>query len=319
MTLGEKLRNLRSERRISLSEVSRSTRIQLKYLEYLEEGNYKKLPVDVYVKGFLRGYAEFLGVDENILIRLYEKEKDIKINLEKSRGENQNAPKPINISPFLITPKIIMASSVAILFLASFFYLYKEIGAFANTPRLVILGPVQNSVVETNSTVVEGITDRDAKAFINGQPILVNDDGKFSESLALQSGTNTISVKAVNRFDKEMVQNIIVQSNYQEKSEDVVSDSIDQTALNKMQGRVSVDVGVSDGPVWVSVEVDGNLVFSGTMLTGATQSFTADDKISINSGKANATQIKFNGKDIGTLGGEAVPIRNVIFTKDTKY
>ena len=61
LTLGEKLKKLRSERRISLGDVSRNTKIQIKYLEFIEEGAYDKLPADVYAKGFLKSYAEFLG------------------------------------------------------------------------------------------------------------------------------------------------------------------------------------------------------------------------------------------------------------------
>jgi len=91
LTLGEKLRKLRSDRRMSLNEVSRVTKIQIVYLERLEEGMYDKLPADVYVKGFLRSYAEFLGVDEEILVKLYEKEKGIKKNLEKRKNPGMPA------------------------------------------------------------------------------------------------------------------------------------------------------------------------------------------------------------------------------------
>ena len=92
LTLGEKLKKLRSERRISLSEVSKHTRIQVKYLEYLEEGQYEKLPVDVYVRGFLKNYADFLAIDANVLIRLYEKEREIKKNLEKGKKGEEKHP-----------------------------------------------------------------------------------------------------------------------------------------------------------------------------------------------------------------------------------
>ncbi|MDP1833758.1 MAG: DUF4115 domain-containing protein [Candidatus Moranbacteria bacterium] len=318
LTLGEKLMNLRGERRISLNEISRSTRIQLKYLEYLEAGDYKKLPADVYVKGFLRGYAEFLGVDENILIRLYEKEKGIKKNLEKVADNMAEKKENINMSPFLITPKIIAITLGALFVFGGLFYLYKEIGAFANTPKLVILNPGQNAVEDGNSVVVEGVTDKDAKVFINNQPILVSDEGRFSESLALQSGANAINIRAVNRFDKTNVQNIIIQSNYKsEQIENPVEDGQKDILLE--QNNVSIDVRVDPGPVWISVEADGNLVFSGTMLAGAVQSFVADDKIVVNSGKANATYVRFGGKDIGALGTDAVAIRGVTFTRDTKY
>jgi cytoskeletal protein RodZ len=319
LTLGEKLRNLRSERRISLNDVSRNTKIQLKYLEYLEEGNYKKLPVDVYVKGFLRSYGEFLGVDEKILIRLYEKEKGIKINLEKANGDNSEKKEAINMAPFLITPKIITIVIGLLITSGLFFYLYTELGNFANTPKLIILSPSKNEIEDSNSVVVSGISDKDADVFINDQPVLVSDEGKFSENLALQSGTNSISVKAVNRFGKETNQNIIVQSNYQEKQQNTTNEEIsDSMAITKRDG-LNIEISVVSGPVWISVEADDNLVFSGTMLMGAIQSFTAVEKINISSNKANATLVKFNGKDIGALSEKPEAIKDVIFTKDTTF
>lgn len=317
MTLGEKLRSLRNERRISLGEISRHTRIQAKYLEYLEEGAYDKLPVDVYVKGFLRGYAEFFGIDEKSLIRLYEKEKGIKTNLEKKENNKVAKREPIDISPFLITPKIISITAGILLVFGGFFYLYKEIGAFTNMPKLVILNPEQNSVEGNNSVTVEGVTDKDAKLFINNQPVLVSDEGSFSEKLALQSGTNTITVKAVNRFDKAATENIIVQSTYQQEVRKE-SEEKNQIEADVAQEKISIELKVDPGPVWVSVEADKNLVFSGTMLAGAVQSFSADNEIIINSGNASATSIKFNGKDIGALGEKPVSVRGVIFNKDTQ-
>lgn len=317
MTLGEKLRSLRNERRISLGEISRHTRIQAKYLEYLEEGAYDKLPVDVYVKGFLRGYAEFFGIDEKCLIRLYEKEKGIKTNLEKKEDNKVAKRESINISPFLITPKIISITAGILLVFGGFFYLYKEIGAFTNVPKLVVLNPEQNSIENSNSVTVEGVTDKDAKLFINNQPILVSDEGSFSEKLALQFGTNTITVKAVNRFDKAATENIIVQSTYQQEIPKE-SEEIRQSEAESVQEKISIELRVDPGPVWVSVEADKNLVFSGTMLAGSVQSFSTENEIIINSGNASATFIKFNGRDMGSLGEKPISIRGVVFNKDTK-
>jgi cytoskeletal protein RodZ len=316
LTLGEKLRNLRSERRISLGEVSRVTRIQVKYLEYLEDGEYNKLPVDVYVKGFLRGYAQFLGVDDGILMRLYEKEKGIKNNLEKVSPNKTIEKEKINISPFLITPKVLVFFVFSFIFFGGVFYLYKEIDAFANTPKLIIINPAQNSSSDGNSVVVEGITDKDARVFINNQPILVSDEGRFSEDLALQSGTNTININAINRFEKTTSEDLIIQSNY--KQEEPQENSMQKEEVMVEQNKMAIEVRVDPGPVWVSIETDGNLVFSGTMLTGEIQSFLATEKIIISSGKSNATYIKFKGKEIGSLGASTEPARNIIFDKNTQ-
>jgi len=329
LTLGEKLKKLRSERRMSLGEASRSTRIQVKYLEYLEEGAYDKLPVDVYVRGFLRSYAEFLGVDERILVRLYEKENEIKKNLDKRKDNGKKnqlvVREAVNVSSFVFTPKIMAIGLVALLVVGGFFYLYKEIGAFASTPRLVILSPDKNYTTSGNSVTVEGVTDRDARLFLNGQPILVADDGKFRENVTVQSGANIINIKSVNKFDKEATETLTVQSDYHENNVDDQSaplagqaDAAQNQAVANQKG-LEMEVRVDPGPVWVSVEVDGNLVFSGTMLTGAVQSFQADSKIVINSGKANATFVKFNSKDIGALGDSSGAVRGVTFTPDTKY
>lgn len=320
LTLGEKLKKLRSERRISLFEVSKHTKIQIKYLEYLEEGKYEKLPADVYVKGFLKNYGDFLIIDSGVLIRLYEKEKGIKKNLEKQKngGKKVKQSRPLEISSFVLTPRIIMISAIALLTLGGFFYLYKEVGSFASAPRLVVISPEQNGSLSENFVLVEGITEKDAKLFINDQPILVNDDGKFRENLTLQSGANFINIRAVNRFEKEASQAITVQSNYQNKNEGENPDEI-KTIDAGTENGIEVEIRIEPGPVQVTVESDGNLVFNGTMLDGAIQKFSAKEKININSSKGNATLVKFNGKNIGALGKDSSPIQNAVFTPDTRY
>ena len=64
-TLGEKLRQARDERGISISEVAEQTRISSLYIESIENDNYKPLPGGIFNKGFVKSYAKFIGVDEN--------------------------------------------------------------------------------------------------------------------------------------------------------------------------------------------------------------------------------------------------------------
>ena len=318
LTLGERLKKIRSERRVSLNEISRYTKIPMKYLEYLDEGMYDKLPVDVYVKGFLKNYAEYLGIDEKVLIRLYEKERGIQNNLDKSRGKKDEEPrKPISISFFVLTPKLIIITLAILLVGGGVFYLYREVGSVSDAPKLIILSPENNLTVSRNSISIEGATDQDAKIFINDQPILTSDEGKFNENITLQSGTNVITVKSVNRLNKETSETLTIQSDYQPSDNQPAGGESNGGAIN--QKGVEIEVRIDPGPIWLSVETDGNLVFSGTMLTGATQQFTAEDKITVNSGRGNATFIKFNGKDIGALSDKDEAIRGVNFTQDTKY
>lgn len=317
MTLGEKLKKFRNDRRLGINDVSKITMIPFKYLEYLENGNYDKLPADVYVKGFLRNYAEILGVDEKIFIRLFNKEKGISKNLKKKNGEVEEKNKPLNISSFVITPKIIATTVISLLILTGIFYLYSEFGSFSDKPRLVILSPEKNYSTSGNSVVVEGVTEVDGKIFINDQPVLVDEDGNFRESLTVQPGTSNINVKAVNKFEKETVETVTIQSTFQE----MIDENEDDNDLNAIAGdkAFKIDLRVDPGPVWLSVETDGNLVFSGTMLTGVVQSFEAEEKIIVNSGNGRATLVKFNGKEVGALSQEDGAAKEIVFTSDSKF
>ncbi len=324
LTLGEKLKKLRSDRRISLNEVFRATGIQIKYLEYLENGDYDKLPADVYTKGFLRSYADFLGVDRNIFLKTYQKEKGIKQNLKKNKKKSSEKMKPVNISSFIITPKKILIFLSVILVLTGLLFLYKEMNAFVNTPRLIVLSPKNDSQTKNNFIDVSGVTDKDVFIFINGQPILVDDNGKFKENLILQPGVNVINVRAINKFKKEIVKSIKVRYEQPEKksvvnnSSSVTDATNEKTTEEKIEG-VKVVVKINPGPVKINVEVDGKVVFNGTMLTEASQTFQGTKKIVINSDKGNATYINFNGKDIGALSKKAGAVRGVTFTPDIQY
>ncbi|HRY82417.1 MAG TPA: DUF4115 domain-containing protein [Candidatus Moranbacteria bacterium] len=318
LTLGEKLKKLRSDKRTSIVEASKFTKIQPAYLEYLEEGIWEKLPADVYVKGFLRSYADFLGVDEKILIRLYEREKEIRENLKKNKKKDLGKSKPVNISPFIFTPKKILISAIIVLVFAGLFLLYREINSFANAPSLVILNPQNNSQVSGNSVYIEGITDKEARLFINNQPILVGDDGRFRENLTLQSGLNTINLKSVNKFDKESVENLSIRSDYKEPEETNNEASLENKTENITENKIKIEIKVEPGPVWISAEADGSIVFDGTMLSGAVQLFEAKEKIVISSGKGKATFVTLNGKELGALSPDSGAVKGVTFTPETK-
>src|SRR5688572_16411437 len=71
LSLGEKLRQAREERGISISEVAEQTRISPLYLEAIDADNYKTLPGGIFNKGFVRSYAKYVGVDEQEALQEY--------------------------------------------------------------------------------------------------------------------------------------------------------------------------------------------------------------------------------------------------------
>lgn len=63
-SIGEQLRLAREARGISLREISEQTRISTRYLEAIEQNNYKNLPGGIFNKSFVRAYAKHIGYDE---------------------------------------------------------------------------------------------------------------------------------------------------------------------------------------------------------------------------------------------------------------
>jgi hypothetical protein len=69
--IGTSLREARERRRVDLAQAEQVTKIRAKYLRALEDEQFDLLPSQTYVKGFLRSYAEFLGLDGQLYVDEY--------------------------------------------------------------------------------------------------------------------------------------------------------------------------------------------------------------------------------------------------------
>lgn len=72
LTLGEKLKQAREAKNISLIELQEKTKIQLRYLEAIENNDFASLPGDYNTKSFLRAYAKEVDLDPEQVIREYQ-------------------------------------------------------------------------------------------------------------------------------------------------------------------------------------------------------------------------------------------------------
>jgi cytoskeletal protein RodZ len=58
-------------RQISLREIAEATKINLRYLDALERDDFRHLPGGVFNKGFVRAYAQFIGIDPETMVTAY--------------------------------------------------------------------------------------------------------------------------------------------------------------------------------------------------------------------------------------------------------
>jgi cytoskeleton protein RodZ len=127
-TLGEKLRQAREERGISISEVAEQTRISPMYLESIESDNYKPLPGGIFNKGFVKSYAKYVGLDEHEALQDYarlvaQNEEKIEEDHPRYRPEvlTDDARSASSIIPTVVFAGIILALMTGgILFVVSY-------------------------------------------------------------------------------------------------------------------------------------------------------------------------------------------------------
>lgn len=69
--VGTLLRTERERQGMTVEQVAESTKIRSKYIEAIEDNTYHLVPAEVYLKGFIRTYGNFLGLDGEALVQAY--------------------------------------------------------------------------------------------------------------------------------------------------------------------------------------------------------------------------------------------------------
>jgi len=70
-SIGEQLRAARHAKKASLEDAARATKIKLETLERLEADEFKQLAAPMYIRGFIKNYAAWLGLDGNAMAEAY--------------------------------------------------------------------------------------------------------------------------------------------------------------------------------------------------------------------------------------------------------
>jgi cytoskeleton protein RodZ len=94
MPIGESLRRARTERGLELGAVSEAIKIRVRYLRALEAEDWDSLPAPAYARGFLRTYADYLGLDADALV------EELRRALDSAAG---HAP-PEELRPPVVEP-----------------------------------------------------------------------------------------------------------------------------------------------------------------------------------------------------------------------
>jgi transcriptional regulator with XRE-family HTH domain len=266
--LGEQLRHAREARGLSLRELEQATRIRVKYLRALEQGDLDALPTEVQLRGFLRNYARQVGLEpESALLRLQQalqiKERHGWRKLFRRRRASVLPPvaprakpaaapatpaatAPVASGPWLrvrriITPDTFVSAILFVGLIAFFFWGGARMARSIRSPRPAVATPVVLGPTITPT-------------FLSYAP-----------------ATPTHPPPLVNFSDVQL------------------------TLLAEQRS-------------FVRVTVDGALEFQGMLQRGERRDYFADEQIELTTGNGAGVRVLFNQRDEGIMGefGEVV-------------
>jgi cytoskeleton protein RodZ len=93
---GSYLKHERELRGVPLEEISEATKINIRFLKALEENSFDELPGEVFIKGYIRSYANIIGSNVEEMLNLYKETVELKrneVNVSPSKPSFGEEPK----------------------------------------------------------------------------------------------------------------------------------------------------------------------------------------------------------------------------------
>jgi cytoskeletal protein RodZ len=202
--LPDRLTAARERKGVDLVRAERDTKIRVRYLSALENGDYRDLPGAVYTKGFLRNYAIYLGLDPEDVLRQWRRERGDQIGPEPVIVPPRplaEPSRPLNFSPSVVVAALLTAGVVLF-----FIYLSAQLLRYSRPPDLAMTNPAQ-AVLEVDESTT---SFRLAGTSSPGATITIRTPGQAEpyRTTALASGEWSLQVdlrRGQNRFEIDAV------------------------------------------------------------------------------------------------------------------
>lgn len=201
--VGQKLKETRLRKGLTLEDVAKATKIKVAFLQAIEKGEYKKLHSSAYAHGFVKNYGEFLGLSSKETLAIFRREFD-ENKVYKVLPEGFSEREISIVKRFPIQKTLLIGGLFFICLLGYILFQYRY--AFMS-PALTVIVPKENQVFSEKLIPVSGTTDPNATVYVNTISVLVDENGEFKKTISVFPGKETITIKAVSRFGKE---NIVV-------------------------------------------------------------------------------------------------------------
>jgi len=274
----EELKIAREKKKIKLDQIFNKTRIDIKYLEAIESGNFSIMP-DVYIRAFLKEYAEYIGLNSNEILeryklaqsgKLYNEQLDDLQKEQETEIVNENKPEFVSEDLEEKSTPVVKNSAVN--------YLYY---IFASIVMLIFIYFIYDSFLSDKS--INNTKEKPFAEVLKSQeePVVKNDINENENENKNKIDVNNIKVKKVENIE--------------------AATSPKETALieeiKKNKGNLTLTI-LGEGKSWMRVVVDGNKNNEFIIDQGIKRELFANEKFYLHIGNSAGVKLFLNGKEL---------------------
>jgi len=279
--LGQLLQEARQQKGVSLEQVEEVTRIRQRFLKALEEENYTALPAEAYVKGFLRNYALYLGLDPQEVMALYEGRG---VEGKKAAPPQPGFFQPMDISlaaPSWLTPDLVIGALLILVLLAfgswaAWHYLSPTVKARLLSGRAT--ATATPSPTATTSIVLPSATPT-----------------------ATPTTTPTVMLTVTPTAMPTVAPAVVSTSTATSTPTSTPTGAPTNTPTPRVSAGVEVELRIVEY-TWLRVIVDGGEAFVGSLEAGTTRTWRGRESVAFRCGNGGGVEATVNGEPLGILG-----------------
>ena len=264
--VGSLLKEMRLQKGLRLPDVSKRLCIRKFYLEAIEDSNYKEIPAFPYGVGFIRSYAEYLGLNGSNIVELYKEETNINPDKDIYMLEPQSEA---NVPG----RKYLIISLLAVILVYVAWYMYNS---------------SKSEDVATEATIEE-VSSPEEQSETATMPLVVEDYAVTPEVLDVApSDATQINDPASNTESTSQV--VITEDSFEEKSAPQVKDTPAEPTPQGVVVKVKEET-------WVEVK-DANKLYISKVLQPGTEYVVPEGGkgMILSIGKYNGADVYINGK-----------------------
>jgi cytoskeleton protein RodZ len=289
-SFGEKLKQEREKRKITLEQISVSTKIGTRMLQALEEDKFNQLPGGIFNKGFVRAYSRFVGLDEDQTVADYlqasgdappnrvETGVDENAALENDNEERVSLEASGDSAPRQL-PWGLFAAVLLVVALALSLWSYRQRERARQSVR-----PTPTPAATEVSGASSGVPSKDTTKETT------NDKNKDSQT-ALPVSRPTLSATPSSAAAKPP----------QSISAQTPAPHNPASAPAAIPGEFTIVIQAREES-WISITTDGEIITSELLTAGSERSIHARKEVVVKAGNAGGIDFLFNGKKLDNVG-----------------